>query len=749
MASRTSNVCFARLASGALALALAATVVIGLRDQRADACGWSGPTIEDLTTFDPGVVRDPAWDRLHFDPFVAGFGGLCEDCARTAMLADWQGYLKDAVTAADWEQVLYQASTADLTAIAARLAGKTRVAPKGFERSTLWNRPAARKKLAAAIRLVALARRVEPRASLDVEAAVEPAAVTAAARLLTEARAGLKAARDPFLKQRHAFQVLRLLFYRRDWAGAIGFHQQQGGALAAPSSDLAWRARYYLAGALRRTGDLARANLELARVHVGSPALAGAAAQDFRPMEDVDWRQTLRLATSVREQTQLWRLVGMTSDGLVAAQEIQQLDPGSDLLGLLVVRELGRAESRGTEAWGGPPEPAAIAAQQKTYAALEQIASKAAATRGGDRPWLMQLVLGHLAARRGDLVTARAQLQAAVRARPGDVAVASQAKASLALALALDWKINPQREDELARAMNGLDPSFGRQSAVTTEVRGRLAHAYVQAGRIVDGELLRPGIVSPIDDSTGRPRDPKVPSKWAEVSFIKALIARTGQTSSEFDRFVLAGTHTRAALEQELALRYLLDGNFTAASQAFTTTTAASAPLGTDPFVTHIVDCHDCDHAKHANARWTHASLAARLAALANRASGKGEPAAQAALAIGTAYYNLTWYGNARTVLGDTHQKTFDTRPAERWYRRAFELSRNRELKARAAFYAAKAELQTLVTAKYAPYESADALPVPKAWFAVVKGFADTKYHREILKECGHYRRWVGASAER
>jgi hypothetical protein len=28
-------------------------------------------------------------------------------------------------------------------------------------------------------------------------------------------------------------------------------------------------------------------------------------------------------------------------------------------------------------------------------------------------------------------------------------------------------------------------------------------------------------------------------------------------------------------------------------------------------------------------------------------------------------------------------------------------------------------------------------------WFAIVKTFADTAYHREVLAECGHYRRWV------
>jgi hypothetical protein len=308
-----------------------------------------------------------------------------------------------------------------------------------------------------------------------------------------------------------------------------------------------------------------------------------------------------------------------------------------------------------------------------------------------------------------------------------------------------DWKIDPQREDELARAMNGIDPSFGRRATVTGEVRGRLAAAYAQAGRIVDAEFLKPGTADPINESTGAPLDPKARRRWNDVAFIKDMIARTQRDKSEFDKLVLDASHTRPALEQELALRQLLDGDFAGAAKTFATTDATSSKLETDPFVTHIVDCHDCDHAQYAAAPWTHASVAARLAELQRKAAGKGEPAAEAALAIGTALYNMTWYGNARVVLGGTHQSQFETKLAERWYKRAYDLSSNRELKARAAFYGAKAELATLISAQGQPYEEPTGpMPVPQTWYPVVQRYADTHYYREILKECGYYRAWVG-----
>src|SRR5262249_7712395 len=148
-------------------------------------------------------------------------------------------------------------------------------------------------------------------------------------------------------------------------------------------------------------------------------------------------------------------------------------------------------------------------------------ALKLAGTAGADRPWLMELVAGHLAAKRGDLAAARLHLQKAVTARPGDARVAGQAKASLALALLLDTSGGGTRHaDELARAMNDIGADFGRREAVRTIVRSTLAQAYLAAGREVDAEFLYPGVV---DSGAARPNGKL--SRWTDLAFIKAMIA--------------------------------------------------------------------------------------------------------------------------------------------------------------------------------------------------------------------------------
>src|SRR5262249_2106447 len=212
-------------------------------------------------------------------------------------------------------------------------------------------------------------------------------------KLLADASAAFKAATDPFLKQRYAFLLLRVMFYRHDFSGVAGFFDKNPTVFAGPSTDLAWRARYYVAGALTRDRRFGRANLELARIHTGYPGLASATIDDFRPKEEADWREALRLAKDVREKVAMWRMVGIKSDGIVAMQEMIKLDPKANV-GLLMIRELAKAESSLMYGSGGSPDAATIEAQKKSYATLEQIATKLAATPGADRPWLMELVAG-------------------------------------------------------------------------------------------------------------------------------------------------------------------------------------------------------------------------------------------------------------------------------------------------------------------------------------------------------------------
>ncbi|MCK6546357.1 hypothetical protein L6R52_10955 [Myxococcota bacterium] len=728
MTSRASNDSSARRADlrvTAVALTAALTLLAAPRDAR--ACAADFEEIEALTTFDPAVLDEATPEGLFWDPYHAGFGGPCERCPSDEMTADWGQYLGKSVAPADWSKILLASTLPELDGLIFKLQKKKPKAPAGWEsNSALKVSGDDAKKVLAALYFTGFARRVEPFAAGAPPSWDEAAtkrhgdAVKASGdpkKLQENGEKALARAPDDFLRQRYAFQLLRLRFYRDDWAGVITWHDGQQKLLAGPSESLRWRARYYLAGALKRSGNLARANLEFAKIHAAFPALAGAAAQDFQPMEQVDWKACLALATDVREKTELWRLVGLKLDGQVAMAEIHALDPASDLLGLLVVRELAKHE-------GAPKE----------LARLEALAAKLADAPRTNRPWLFDLVAAHAAALRGDLAATRTRLDRATKARPKDERVATQARATLALALAASWKPgSPALEQQLVEAVAGVDARFTRRDTVVRRVRSMLANLHLAAGRIHEAELFLPGL------ATTPKRDP-----WRDPAFVAALIERVAKPATPLVRFAVEGSgFTKPRLEQELALLHVVRGDFDAAKKVFETTTAESSLLGTDPFVMNVRDCHDCDHEKFGpTSKWTHESFTLRLAELKRESDGKGEAAAKAALLLGHGLYNLTWYGNARSFLESSHFATSNTSAAEAAYEKAFGLTADRELKATAAFMAAKCELARRIDASGAPTQTRE-LPIPEKWFPVVKSFADTKYHAEILKECGHYRQWV------
>ncbi|CAN5906483.1 hypothetical protein BH11MYX2_BH11MYX2_30910 [soil metagenome] len=710
---------FARYANGALVVTLA-LVAAAARPEKAKACASDFEDyIESTTTFDSTIADEV--EGLYWDPYHAGFGGPCETCATDAALDDWSTYLGKAITRDEWQAILYSMPEAQLAAVPAA-------------------HPAGKVKLTAAIGVVRLARRLE---AFSVVPEYTPKPPTPPPALIAEAKAGAKRG-DAFIKQRYAFLGLRATFYTRDWRAVLAYTATFAKELAGPSKDLSWRAKYYAAGANMRMGKRALANVQLADIHAESQALAAVAAQDFAPMDEKDWRGALALAKTKSEQVRLWRLVGLKLDGQAAMDEIIKLDPSSPTLPLLLVRELSKGES-GTWTGGYDPPPPA---QRSAYLShLDQIANTLLAKKP-DRPWLVELVAGHLAALRGDLAGARKHLGNAVAAKPADVKVAMQAKASLAMAISAAWKMSPSFETEMATTMAAIDPAFSRAGALTSAVRSQLATAYKTDGKLADAELLTPGSVDGPDFRQGiGPTSIKPPAvlHWHDPAFIKQLIARVQVIKTPWDKFVLDKATTRGDLQYELAWRYILDGKLADGAKQFADKATNDGGVGTEPFAMHVVDCHDCDHETYANAKWTEGSLAKKMVDLEKQVKQGGDVGAKAALALGVAYYNISWYGNARVVLESTHQAFDEPKQALAWFTQAFKLAKTRELKARAAYYAAKAQLGMMISATPggAQYNYMETIPVPSVWFTELSRFNDTAYYREVLKECGNFARWI------
>lgn len=677
-------------------------------------------------TFDHAIVGD--WPGLGWVPGDATYGGSCDDCLAKAIDTAWTGYLTN-VVAADWKKILYEAPERDLAALAKGRAA----APRGYATSSVWKVDPA--KLGAAIQYVRYVRRLEPHLTLDAGYGQPGTPPTEA--MVREARDQIGKV-DPFLAQRYAYQAIRAAFYRSDWPLVVSLHDGNPTVLAGPSIDLAWRARHYLAGALMRSGKRGRANLELARIAIDYQPLAGRAVFEFAPKDDADWREALRLARSTKDKLALWRVLGIRKDGLIGAREVLALDPTSPHAALLIVRELTKLEEQRVELRLDSPDAADLAAERRAFDVIEKLALDLIQKRG-DRPWLMELIAGHIAALRGDVATARPRLARALAAQPNNDRVRSQVNASLAIAISHHWKAgDPRLEAELAANLAQV-VGFGRSAEVSGEIRQRLAPLYHRAGQPAIAELLVKGTVEQLDP-------PARPSRWRDLAFIKELMARETAPKTPFERFVASDTYTRDQLQLEIAMRLLFDGDFPGALAAYDN--KHSQRLSQDPFGLRIKDCFDCDRASY-RGTLTYTGVLRRLVELDAKVKAGGEAGADAALQIGMAMFNLTNWGNSKWMNDGSHAgDAGDAALALRYFKTAHDLTANRELKTKAALFAAKAEMIQRIAdpAPATPDPDEASPPLPKTWYPILKRYRGTRYYKEVIKECGRFASWAAVN---
>ncbi|MBS2025349.1 MAG: hypothetical protein JST92_23355 [Deltaproteobacteria bacterium] len=668
----------------------------------AGACGGMDPDITQETTFDPRIIDSTTMDSLFYDE-TRRFGDACVECERKEQLADWATFLPKAVTQEAWVKVLYAGDDLPLDDLIFALKGKKK-APAGFDGITGVKLSGDEKdKLSAALFYLGFLRKVTPRAQgfMDLPAGAPQAEAT---RVLQGGEGAFARAKEPFLKQRYGFQLLRLRFYAKDFAGLVAFADANTAALAGPSKPLRFRGLHYVAGSLLRLGNRPRANLELARAHAGLPSLGGLTAADFSPRNDDEWKQSLALATDAKDKAALWSLIGLRYDAVTAMREIFAADPKSDLLALLAVRQLAASE-----------------ATHKLDEKLEALAQTISTTPGADRPWLFALVAAHVSALRGDLPVTRTRLALAQKLHPGDAAMNAQLSETLTIALAAHALKEPGLREEFLQNVQSSDHKT-RRDAVLMAARRGLAQQADAAGK----ELLLPGTAH----------------KWTP-EFAKSVLERFRAASTPLDKWMnAAGGYQEYQLLADWGKSLLGAHRYAEAA----TVLAGQLPghewgaLGTDPSALRIRDCHDCDHEKFAlDNYWTLLTVAQRLQKAEQDAKGTGEPAAKAAFELGAILYNLSWYGNARATLEDPFADVHDTRPAEAAFARAYELTGDREFKAKAAFQAAKCELGRLLEDAR---QGSDKLPVPVAWFTKLSTLADTRYHQQVIAECGNYKSW-------
>jgi hypothetical protein len=576
----------------------------------------------------------------------------------------------------------------------------------------------------------------------------------ATARELIAAAPAMIKSSDAFVAERLKMQVLRLMFYTNQFGEAQAYYDANQGSFNADDS-AKWRFLETAAGAFYKDKKYGKANYLYSLVFGRFPSLKKSAYFSFHPMEQSDWKETLSLAKTSYEKETLWQLLGVYADGMAAIDQIYALNPKSDRLPLLLVREVNKAEEDWSQNYNlslNPiPDNPVKPKKDADAVGVQRLARLRAIADAGlvSKPWLWRLAVGHLLALAGDQGAAEQYIRASANGMPQDPVVRGQARASLLLTKVRSLRgVNHGAEDFLAKELTWLakyqsDVNFRAQN-LNTWLLARLAALYKNAGDVTRSLMLT--------DAPGNPayRDP---------AKVEAILKFQKTAHSAFDQFLVRNYQYKAGQLMELqALDSLYHGNFPAALDYLKNAgdEARNHPIYADPFTARIVDCHDCELKD--NPVTTLEAFTEKMAQLAETAQGTGADAANASLLLGNAFYNMSYYGNGRAIYNTHFQNLVPDRygtngisdsdlalnqdMAEKFYNRAASLTSDKELRAKATFLAAKAEQNRWYNTH--PDDDNSNGHAGKYFAALKASFSDTEYYKEVVNECGYFKKYVG-----
>ncbi|MFM2189690.1 MAG: hypothetical protein RL491_76, partial [Bacteroidota bacterium] len=232
---------------------------------------------------------------------------------------------------------------------------------------------------------------------------------------------------------------------------------------------------------------------------------------------------------------------------------------------------------------------------------------------------------------------------------------------------------------------------------------------------------------------------------------------------SEWERFVADLYPVKAVNIHEFnAIFAAFNGDFDfAVTQMSLAGELGKTKLLGDPFLGQIKDCHDCDHARTQSVKYTKLDMLKRMQVLSNNLKS-GKSGYDSHLELAHAFYNLSYYGNARIfyenlITAGTSSYSEPVYPgtiesmklARKHYESALKLAPNREAKAMCQYMLAKCERNDYYTSfnqGVAQYDENNDFIAFKEWdgFKRLKqDYQDTRFYNEVIRECGYFKTYM------
>lgn len=672
----------------------------------------------------------------------------------SANVSDWSSYIGDTSLTTEFHFLLNESGKATVDSIAAYLNGKKSLLPPSVAAYQLFNIKKD-KKIKDFIHYLSLAKEAGAFANTYSGWDYEPGKVVAyqGAPLLNRyLQTGFDKAGDKFLKQRYWFQLVRSCFFNGQEQNAIDLFEANENKF--DRNIIYHRTQAYAAGAYYRQKNYSKANYYYSLVYNGCDELKTAAHFSFHPQEEKDWNATLALCKNSGEKVTLWQMLGVFyGDEKRSIKEIFKLDPSSNKLNLLLARAVNKEEQKLNTSYDGLN--AAKIAAIKIDKDLMELVSSAAKNGETNDPFMWNAAAGYLLMLNQDYKEAGIFLQAAEKSTANEKLKQWQLRLLKALhkvaaAVTIDGKLENEilADVEWLRTYSSQEGDAFRHADAFTFIKSVMAKKYHARADLVKSECY-------VTKSSFY-RDDK------NVEAIKLFLQKTDMTAYER---LCRSLYSKSLddLNDFQGIRLTYDEKLDQAIAALEKSgDKAKLELRGNPFNGKIKDCFDCDHQSYKGIPYTKLTLVRKMKEMQANVQSNND-VYNNALLLGNAFYNISYYGNARdfyvsSIPGayqyssnavDSSFKDFllGMNAAKACYQKALAASITNEQKAKLYYLLAKCERNEWYTSHvftddyYYGSNMVDLEAISN--FKILKQYSDTKYYQEVIKECGYFREFI------
>ncbi|WP_281227618.1 hypothetical protein [Flavobacterium aquiphilum] len=564
--------------------------------------------------------------------------------------------------------------------------------------------------------------------------------------------------KDPFLKNRYWFLVIKADFYSDKPEKAITFFNQT--QKLAPKNTLYYRALAYIAGIEYKQKNYAKSNYLYSQVFDKCPTMRVVSAYCFHPQEQKDWKQSLSMAKNDDEKAALWAIQGYYNDEEKAIAEIYKLQPKNQHLDYLLTRLINNQENKIDRSF---KDKTVVENKKRIKDSIPNstinLVSKIAESDKTSKPYLWNAAAGYLETLNGNYKQADKNFDKAESKMPKSNLANDQIRLlRFVNNLSKIDQLTPENEKTVLVDLSWLYfelpqkaiENFRYQNA-TEWSKNYLAALYRNQKNTIMTEIF--------NHESGFYDNEK------QLLDMKAFLSKTNKTKMEQIGAAIYEIKLRdinyfqgvkATFENKIpeAIAFMNQSDNMQKTNFYG-----------NPFLGNIKDCHDCDHQAAQKKKYTILDFLTIIQKMQDNVS-KGIDVYNNSLLLGNAFYNITHFGNGRlfyegNIAGYGSTPDFFRDPiremitncslAQAYYQKAFLAAKNNEQRAKTQYMLAKCQRNDFYNKKYysqnlSSWDIQDDKTnfIPWLGFKTLKAnYSKTKYYREIINECGYFKTYV------